>query len=88
MDLDLPMENKKLVNSYIPIYASSNLKWYERDGLLTYINQLKYNELIENSDKHFRIAKVINFEIIHKECRGQPATDNLKRKIQNRFYRF
>ena len=79
MDLDLPIKNRKLVNSYIPVYAPSNLKWYKRDGLLTYIDQLKYKEFIENPDEHFQIAKVINFGIIHKECKGQPVTDDLKK---------
>lgn len=26
-------------NNYIPEYVSSDLKWYKRDGLLTYIDQ-------------------------------------------------
>ena len=34
-------KNKKLVNSDIPAHAPSNLIWYKRDGLLTYIDQLR-----------------------------------------------
>ena len=32
------MAEKMLVNKYIPEYVPSDLKWYERDGLLTYID--------------------------------------------------
>ena len=80
VDLDLPMKKKKLVNFYIPVYEPFNLKWYERDGLLTYIDQLKYIEFIENPAEDFRTVKVINVDIIHKECKGQPITDDLKKK--------
>ena len=75
MDLDLPIENKKLINSYIPVFVQSNLKSYGRDGLSIYIDQLKYNEFIENPEEPFRTAKVINFDIIHNECREQPITE-------------
>ena len=76
VDLGLVMENK-LVNSYIPAHAPWNLKWYERDGLLTYIDQLKYNEFIKNPDNHFQRARINNFDLIHKEYRGEPIADNL-----------
>ena len=76
------MENKKLPNSYMPVSALSNLKWYKRYGLLTYINQSKFNEFTENPEEHFRTAKVINLEIMHKGCRGQLITDDLKKKQQ------
>lgn len=75
MDLDLTIENKKLINSYIPVFVQSNLKSYGRDGLPTYIDQLKYNEFIENPEEPFRTAKVISFDIIHNECREQPITE-------------
>ena len=26
-------------NKYIPQFVKSDLKWYERDGLITYINE-------------------------------------------------
>ena len=73
------MENKKTPNSYIPVSTPSNLKWYERYGLPTYVNQSKYKEFTENPEEHFRTAKVINLDKMHKECRGQLITDNLKK---------
>ena len=53
-------------NNYIPNYTSSNLKWYERDGLFTYIDQLKREKFLENSDENFKKTRVINFDIIHR----------------------
>lgn len=41
--------------------------WDERDGLMTFIDQLKYQEFIEDTDKHFKYARIVNFDIIRKE---------------------
>ena len=46
------------------------LHWYERDGLLTYYNQLKLDEFIQNSDDWLNKVEVINFNIIYHRCRG------------------
>ena len=51
-------------NNYIPEYVLSNLKWYERDGLLTYIDQLKCNRFLADPDKQFQEIKVIKFDMI------------------------
>ena len=40
------MGQKILVNKYTPTCEEPNLPWYERDGLLTYIDQLKCKEFI------------------------------------------
>ena len=61
---------KKCVNKYIPDHVDHNLKWHEFDGLLTYINELKYKNFIQNPDAHFKTAQIVNFDIIHHECRG------------------
>ena len=37
-------------NTYIPPYVSSELKWYERDGLLTYFDRLEYEQFEKNRD--------------------------------------
>ena len=46
------------------------MHWYERDVLLTYYNQLKLNEFIQNSDDWLNKVEVINFNIIYHRCRG------------------
>ena len=57
-------------NSYIPPYVKENLKWYERDGLLTYIDQLKYAEFKKDRDAYVNETKIVNWDIIHNKRRG------------------
>ena len=42
-------------NRYIPQFVKSNLKWYERDGLITYINRLEYEKFEEDKDQYLKI---------------------------------
>ena len=37
---------------------------------MTYIDNLKYDNFVGDMDSHFSKAKVINFDIIHHQCRG------------------
>ena len=64
------MSQKILVSKYTPTYEELALPWYERDGLLTYIDPLKWKEFINDPHSHFFNAEVINFDIIHNRCRG------------------
>lgn len=54
---------KNFTNNYIPEYVFDNLQWYQRDGLMTYIDKLKYDNFIR--DEHFKITKVVNFDMIY-----------------------
>ena len=45
---------------------------------MTYIDNLKYNNFINNMDSHFSNAKITNFDITHHQCRG----DELKNPQQ------
>ena len=36
---------------YIPTYVNADLKYYKKDGLLAYIDQLKYHEYEKNKEK-------------------------------------
>ena len=57
---------KIFANNFIPKYVPEDLPWYERDDLLTYIDQLKYKEFISDSD--VKNTKVINFDMIQNQC--------------------
>ena len=57
-------------NKYIPTYVAPDLKWYERYGLLTYIDRLKYERFERNRESYLENAKIANFDIIHHQCRG------------------
>ena len=64
--------DKKFVSKYISEHVKSDLQWYKRDGLMTYIDQLKYQEFIKNSDDHLQKVQIINFDIISHVSRGYP----------------
>ena len=66
------MSEKIVVKKYIPEVVPSNLKWFERDELLTHIDHLKYERFISNLDKYLEKAEVMNFEMIHNKYRGDP----------------
>ena len=68
-------------NNYIPEYVPENLKWHELDGLMTYIDKLKYDNFIKDSDDHFERTHVNNFEIIHKQSREEKIDADLLKNI-------
>ena len=59
------------MNTFIQKYVSSDLKWYECDGLLTWYDQRKCKDFLRDTDSHFKQTKIINFDKIHRECRGK-----------------
>ena len=59
---------KIFANNYISKYVPENLPWHEKDGLLTYIDQLKYKEFLSDPDATVKNTKVINFDMIHAQC--------------------
>ena len=54
---------KAFANKYIPKYVPEDLPWYETDGLLIYIDQLKYKNFILTPMLTLKI-QIINFEMI------------------------
>ena len=70
--------SKKSVNKYVPRFAQhSELPWYERDGLLSYMDALKCEEFLKDTDCHFKTAQVVNFDIIY-QCRLDPLQGSYK----------
>ena len=64
---------KILGESQVPKFAKNyhDLLWYERD-FISYIDWFKYKRMISNPDDYFSKKQVVNFDIIHHECRGDP----------------
>ena len=60
-------------NSYIPIRPK---KLNERDkfDLDARLQQMTFNEIIQNPDNHFENAFITNFDLIHNQCRGNELT--------------
>ena len=74
------MSSSKCTNNYVPEYVSQGLPWYERDGLMPWHDQVKCQEFLRNSNKHFKTAKIINFDIIRREAAGQKVPDEVLKK--------
>ena len=66
-----------LMNTYIPKYVPSDYEWYECDGLLTWYDHRKCEDFLREADFHFKQAKIRNFDIIRKECRGEEIPKNV-----------
>ena len=56
------------MNAYVPKFMPKDFPWYEMDGLMTWYNQGKCEDLLRDTDKHFQQAKIVNFDIIHRQC--------------------
>ena len=65
-------EEKILVNNYIPHYPK-----YE-DDLHEILLRHEYERINKNKKDYFRKAKIINFDIINHQCRGDPLKNSIK----------
>ena len=69
-------------NNYVPEFSTDNLPWYERDGLMTYIDKIKCDEFLEDPGKHFKEKEIVNFDVIHKSVRGEKVPESDFKKYQ------
>ena len=60
------------VNNYIPFYP------LKKDNLHDTLLRDKYEKINKNKKQYFEVAKVINFDMIHNECRGTPLKNSVK----------
>ena len=61
------------VNNYVPKYIPKDLPWYERNGLITYIGQVKCEEFLRG----FKTVRIINFNITQREVAGAKVPEEL-----------
>ena len=54
------MPTEIFANSYVPEYVAEDLPLYERDGLMTYIDQAKYKDFISDPDTTIKNNKFCN----------------------------
>ena len=64
-------------NSFIPEYVKPDLKWYERDGHMTYIDRINYERFEEDRDNYLANVNVINFDIINHQLKGIPLQNSI-----------
>ena len=53
------------------------IKWFERDGLITYIDRLNYERFENDRDNYLRNVNVVNFDIINHELLGTPLEKDI-----------
>ena len=58
---------RKVDITFIPKFIANNVPWFDRDGLHTWYEQNKCNEILENTDHHFENLQIINFDFIFNE---------------------
>lgn len=58
-------------NKYVPDYVPENLLWHKRDTLLTWYDQAKCKDFLDNTDEHFEKTKIANFDIINKSLKKE-----------------
>ena len=75
------MANKQAM-SYVPHFVLQDLPWYEHDGLMTWYNQVKCLDSLRDTDRDFNETKIVNFDIIHKQCRGEVVPNELLKYYQ------
>ena len=62
-------------NKYVPDCIPNDLKWYKRDGLLIWYDQIKCERFLEDPDRHINNTKIVNFDIIKKCVRGEEVSE-------------
>ena len=72
----------KTKNSYVPNYVSENFPWYEPDGLMAWYDQGKRANFLRHASKNFHEAKIINFDIIHRQCWDEVILPHLLKYYQ------
>ena len=68
--------------SYVPHFVLQDLPWYEHDGLMTWYNQAKCLDILRDTDRDFNETKIVNCDIIHKQCRGEVVPNELLKYYQ------
>ena len=64
-------------NSYIPTKPKM-LNEHDKFDLDARLQQMNFNEIIQNPDNYFENAFITNFDWIHNQCRGDELTHNRK----------
>ena len=46
--------------------------------MMSYIDHIKYRTMLDDPDQYFDKVKIVDFDIIHHECRGDKLIGNYK----------
>ena len=64
--------NEICVNNYLPYYP------VHKDTLHDTLLRNKYEKINGNKKEYFENAKIVNFDIINNECRGDPLQNSVE----------
>ena len=64
-------------NSYIPTRPKL-LNEHDKFDLDARLQQMSFNEIIQNPDNHFENVFITNFDLINNQCRGDKLTHDRK----------
>ena len=70
------------MNAYVPKFMLKDFPWYERDGLMTWHDQGNCEDLLRDTVKNFQQAKIVNFDIIYRQCCGEEIPKDLLQYYQ------
>ena len=70
------MNEKIVVNRFVPKFLPRNLPWTKREGLLIWYEQTKCEQFLKDTDNHFEKLQITNFDIIN--ANGQVSKEKLK----------
>ena len=70
----------KPTNSYVLV--PENLPGFERDGLMTWYEQGKCADFLRKTYRHFSETKIVNFDIIQRQCCGEMVPFELLKQYQ------
>ena len=66
------MSKRITVNNYIPYYPIF------KDNLHDTLLRNEYEKINEDKKNYFKKVKIVNFDIIHNECRADPLQNSVK----------
>ena len=72
----------KPMNTYVPKLLPKDLLWYKRDGLMIWYDQCKCEDFLRDTNQYFNQAKIINFDVIRRECNVEEVTKDLFKHYQ------
>lgn len=49
---------------------------------MNYIDKLKYNHFIKDTDGHFKKTHIINFDLIYRQIKGEKIDEKLEQKYK------
>ena len=70
------------MHTYVTHFVLNDIPWYERDRLMAWYNKCKCDHFLRDTDKHFKEVKIVNYDIIHRECRGEVVPKHLLKYYQ------